>query len=121
MQNRPFIQIHKLYESNWVVIIDFFHICEIDSGEARSTIYIYDSFLKKSYRKKTNEVRYPLTFIQDARDLMSRPYKMVEFVVVDVSQASGVELSGFYDIVCKHHVFKWYCYADITYQRRENI
>ena len=58
----------------------------------------------KSYRKKTNEVRYPLTFIQDARDLMSRPYKMVEFVVVDVSQASGVELSGFYDIVCKHHV-----------------
>ena len=34
MQNRPFIQIHKLYESNWVVIIDFFHICEIDSDEA---------------------------------------------------------------------------------------
>ena len=104
MQNRPFIQIHKLYESNWVVIIDFFHICEIDSDEARSTIYIYDSFLKKSYRKKTNEVRYPLTFIQDARDLMSRPYKMVEFVVVDVSQASGVELSGFYSRVFAYHI-----------------
>ena len=36
--------------------------------------------------------------------MTSRPYKTVGFVVVDVSQASGVELSGFYDIVCKHHV-----------------
>ena len=103
-QNRPFIQIHKLYENNWVVIIDFCHISEIDSDEALSTIYIYDSFLKKSYRKKTNEVRYLLTFIQDACDLMSRPYKTVEFVVVDVSQVSGVELSGFYSIVFAYHI-----------------
>ena len=80
-QNRPFIQIHKLYENNWVVITDFLHISETDSDEARSTIHIYDSFLKKSYRKRTNEVRYPLKFIQDACDLMSRPYKTVEFVV----------------------------------------
>ena len=72
-QNRPFIQIHKLYKNNWVVITDFRHVSEIHSDEARSTIYIYDSFLKKSYRKRTNEVRYPLTFIQDACNLMSRP------------------------------------------------
>ena len=45
-----------------------------------------------------------MTFIQDACDLKSRPYKTVEFVVVDVSQVSGVELSGFYHIVCKYHV-----------------
>ena len=43
-QNRPFIQINKLYENNWVVITDFRHISEIDSDEARSTIYNYDSF-----------------------------------------------------------------------------
>ena len=45
------------------------------------------SFLKKFYGKRTNEVRYLLTFIQDAGNLMSRPYKTVDFV--DVSQASG--------------------------------
>ena len=84
-QNRPFIQIHKLYKNNWVVITNFRHISEIHSDEARSTIYIYDSFLKKSYRKRTNEVRYPLTFIQDACNLMSRPQKTLKSVVVDVS------------------------------------
>ena len=62
-RNHPFIQIHELYENNWVVVTDFRHISEIDSDEARSIIYIYDSFLKKSYCKRTNEVRYPLTFI----------------------------------------------------------
>ena len=103
-ENCLFIQIHKLCENNWVVITDFRHISETDSDEARSTIYIYDSFLKKSYRKRTNEVRYPLSFIQDACDLMSQPYKTVEFVVVDVSQASGVELSGFYSIVFAYHI-----------------
>ena len=35
---------------------------------------------------------------------MSRPYKTVEFVVVDVSQASGVELSRFYLIVFAYHI-----------------
>ena len=103
-QNRPFIQIHKLYKNNWVVFTDFRHISEIDSDEARSTSYIYDSFLKKSYCKRTNEVRYPLTFVQDACNLMSRPYKTVEFVVIDVSQASGIELSGFYSIVFAYHI-----------------
>ena len=40
-----------------------------------------------------------MTFIQDACDLMSRSYKTVEFVVIDVSQVSDVELSSFYSIV----------------------
>ena len=69
-QNRPFIQIHKLYENNWVVITDFRHISESDSDEACNTNYIYESFLKKSYHKRTNEIRYPLTFIQDVCDMM---------------------------------------------------
>ena len=43
-QNCPFIQIHKLYENNWVVITDFCHISETDSDEVRSIIYIYESF-----------------------------------------------------------------------------
>ena len=60
--------------------------------------------MKKSYHKRTNEVRYPLTFVQDARDLMRRPYKTVEFVVVDVSQTSGVKLSGFYSVVFAYHI-----------------
>ena len=88
---------YKLYEIHWFVTTDFCHISE--NLWARSTIYIYDSFSKKSYRKRTNEVRYPLTFIQDACDLMSRSYKTVEFVVIDVSQVSDVELSSFYSIV----------------------
>ena len=43
-QNLWIIQIHKLYENNWVVITDFYHISETDSDEVRSTIYIYESF-----------------------------------------------------------------------------
>ena len=53
------------------------------------------AFLKKSYHKRTNEVSYPLTFIQVAWDYMSRPYKKVEFVIVDVNQTSSVELACF--------------------------
>ena len=80
---------------NWVVITDFRRISETDSDEARITIYTYDSFFKKSYHKRTNEVSYPLTFIQVLCDYMSRPYKNVEFAIVDVNQASSVELTCF--------------------------
>ena len=45
-----------------------------------------------------------MTFIQDVCDLLSRPYKTVEFAVVDVSQASDVELSGFYSVVFAYHI-----------------
>ena len=60
--------------------------------------------MKKSYRKRTSKVRYPLTFIQDVCDLLSRPYKTIEFAAVDVSQASDVELSGFYSVVFAYHI-----------------
>ena len=36
--------------------------------------------------------------------MLSRPYKTVEFAVVDVSQASDVELSGFYSVVFAYHI-----------------
>ena len=45
---------------------------EEESNETpRETIFIYDSFHEASYRENSNEIKYPLSFVQDCCDLMS--------------------------------------------------
>ena len=68
----PYLQLHRRYDSTWVVTTDF---CSIKvEGEAnetlRDTILIYDRFHQASYRWDSNEIKYPLIFVQDCCDLI---------------------------------------------------
>ena len=108
------MQFHKLYESTWVVTTDFcsMNLVEGEANETpRDTIFIYDPFHEASYRENSNEIKYPLTFVQDCCYLMSQPFLKINFVVVDVPQAPSKDLTGYYAIIfaianCRIIVFK---------------
>ena len=79
------LQFHKLYDSTWVITTDFCSINLVE-GEAnetpRETIFIYDPFHEASYRENSNEIKYPLSFVQDCCDLMSQPFVKVNFIAL---------------------------------------
>ena len=81
----PYLQFHKLYDSTWVITTDFCSINLVE-GEAnetpRETIFVYDPFHKASYRENSNEIKYPLSFVQDCCDLMSQPFVKVNFIAL---------------------------------------
>ena len=81
----PYLQFHKLYDSTWVIKTEF---CSINlvKGEAnktpRETIFIYDPFHEVLYRENSNEIKYPLSFVQDCCDLMSQSLVKVNFIAL---------------------------------------
>ena len=97
-----FLQFHKRYGNAWVVTTDV-RSMDLVEGEAnetpRDTIFIYDPFHEASYRENSNEIKYPLTFVQDCCDLMSQPSLKINSVVVDVPQALSKDLTGYYAII----------------------
>ena len=109
------MQFHKLYDSTWVVAIDFCSMNLVE-GEAietlRDTIFIYDPFHEASYRENLNEIKYPLKFVQDCCDLMSQPFLKINFVAVDVPQAPSKDLKGYYAII-----FAYYKLQGISFQK----
>ena len=108
------MQFHKLYESTWVVTTDFCSMNLVEgeaNGTPRDTIFIYDPFHEASYRENSNEIKYPLRFVEDCCYLMSQPFLKINFVVVDVPQAPSKDLTGYYAIIfaianCRVLVFK---------------
>ena len=62
--------------------------CSINlvEGEAnetpRETNLLYDPFHEASYRENSNEIKYPLSFVQDCCDLMSQPFVKVNFIAL---------------------------------------
>ena len=67
----PFLQFHKLYDSTWVITTEFcsMNLVEGEANETpRETIFIYDPFHEVSYRENSNEIKYPLSFVQDRCD-----------------------------------------------------
>ena len=97
-----YVQFHKLYGSTWVGTADFCRINLVE-GEAnetsRGTIFIYNPFHEESYRENSNEIKYPLTLVQDCCDLMSKPFVKVNCVVVDVPLAPTKAFSVHYAII----------------------
>ena len=81
----PYLQFHRLYGSTWVITTEF---CSINLAEGevnetpRETIFIFDPFHEASYRENSNEIKYPLSFVQDCCDLMSHPFVKVNFIVL---------------------------------------
>ena len=85
IEKDPYLQFHKLYDSIWVITTEFCSINLVE-GEAnetpRETIFIYDPFHEASYRENSNEIKYPLSFVQDCCDLMSQPFVKVNFIAL---------------------------------------
>ena len=81
----PYLQFHKLYDSTRVITTEFcsINLVEREANETpRETIFIYDPFHEASYRENLNEIKYPLSFVQDCCDLMSQPFVKVNFIVL---------------------------------------
>ena len=111
----PFLQLHQLYDSTWVVRTDFcsMNLVEGEANETpRDTIFIYDPFHEASYRENSNEIKYPRTFVQDCCDLMSQPFLKINLVVVDVPQAPSKDLRGYYAII-----FAYYKLQVVSFQK----
>ena len=88
-----YLHFHKLYDSTWVVTT-------FSNKTPRDTIFIYDPFREASYRENLNEIKYPLTFLQDCCDLMSQPFLKVNFVdELAVTNA----LAGHFTIIFAHN------------------
>ena len=95
----PYVQFHKLYDSTCVVTTSFcsINLVEGETNETpRDTIFIHDPFHEASYRENPNEIKYSLIFVRDCCDLMSLPFVMVNFAVVDVPPAPAKALTGCY-------------------------
>ena len=85
-----YLQFHKRYDSTWVVTTDFcsINLVEREANETpRDTVFISKSFYEASCRENLNEIKYPLSFVQDCCDLISQPFVKVSFGVVDEPQA----------------------------------
>ena len=64
-----------------------------------NAIYIYDTYRKPAFRKKKNEIKYPLSFVQDACELMQESHNFVRFSVRDIPQTNKKENAGFLAII----------------------
>ena len=78
-----FVQILKIYKFHCIVATNF-NFCAIDNTDKTTVhnvyhgtiiqtifciivpfVYIFDAFLNASFRKKADELKYPIYFIQD--------------------------------------------------------
>ena len=102
-----FVQILKIYKFHWVVATNF-NLCVIHDNDKTTvhTVYIFDAFLNASFRKKANEVKYPISFIQDICNIVSRPMNETKFVLLNVPQASKREYAGFYAVAFTYLILK---------------
>ena len=81
----PYLQFHKLYDSTWVIMIDFSGINLVEGEEnetPRETIFVYDPFHKVPYRENSNEIKYPLSFVQECCDLISQSFLKLNFIIL---------------------------------------
>ena len=85
-----------------------FNLCVTDNNDRTTvhTAYIFDAFLNASFRKKANEVKYPISFIQDICNIVSRPKNEIKFVLLNVPQASKREYAGFYAVAFTYLILK---------------
>ena len=84
-----FLQILKLYNYHWVAVTNFYlDLPDIpDQKQNQETVYILDPYLKASYRHKSNEVKCPLSLIQDVCDILPSLNEKIKFIVMNIEQA----------------------------------
>ena len=103
-----FLQILKLSNCHWVAVTNF---ClnlpdKPDQKQNQETVYILDPYLKASYRHKSNEVKYPLSLIQDVCDIILSLNDKIKFIVMDIDQAPKREYAGYYTVLLCYLILK---------------
>ena len=89
-----FVQVLSHTKSHYVVVTDVDVLSSEEERGARKVLYIYDSIWEVSYRKKSHEVKYSVSFIQEICDMMQYPYRNVTIKVMQVPQAERINQSG---------------------------
>ena len=67
---------------------------------------MFDDFLNVSFRKKANEVKYPISFMQDICNIDLRPNYEIKFLPLNVPQASKREYAGFNAVAFTYLILK---------------
>ena len=95
------LQILKLYNYHWVAVTSFYlDLPDIpDQKQNQETVCILDPYLKASYRHKSNEVKYPLSFIQDVCDILPSLNEKNKFIVMNTEQAPKREYTGYHTVL----------------------
>ena len=71
------------------------------------TLYILDPYLKASYRHKSNEVKYPLSLIQDVCNILPSLNEKTKFIVLNIEQAPKRENAGYYTVLFCYLILKY--------------
>ena len=102
-----FVQILEIYKFHWVVAANF-NLCVTDNNDKTTvhTVYIFDACLNTSFPKKADEVKYPISFIQDISHIVSRPKNEIKFVLLNVPQTTKREYAGFYAVTFTYLILK---------------
>ena len=103
-----FLQILKLYNYHWVeeTNFDFDLSDKPDQKRNQATVCNLDPYLEVSYRDKTNEVKYPLSFIQDACDILPSLNEEIKFIVMNIDQAPKRQYAGYYTALLCYPILK---------------
>ena len=92
------VQILNLHQFHWIAITGCVDRNFYDGSGSGAIIKIYDTYRKLGYRKKENEIKYPLVFVQDACELLDTE-NFVTFSVENVIQTNKKENSGILAII----------------------
>ena len=69
-------------------------------------VYILDPYLKVSYRHKSNELKYPLSLIQDVCDILPSLNEKNKFIVMNIEQDYNGEYAGYYNALLCYIILK---------------
>ena len=96
-----FLQILKLYNYHWVVVTNFYlDLLDMpDQKQNQEILCILDTYLKASYRHKRNELKYPLSLIQDICNVLASLNEKIKFIVMKTEQAPKREYAGYYTVL----------------------
>ena len=95
------LQILKLYNYHWAAVTSFYlDLPDIpDQKQNQEIVCILDPYLKASYRHKSSEVKYPLSFIEDVCDILPSLNEKKKFIVMNTEQVPKREYTGYQTVL----------------------
>ena len=77
-----------------------------DQKQNQEILCILDPYLKASYRHKRNELKYPLSLIQDICNILPSLNEKIKFIVMKTEQAPKREYAGYYTVLLCYLILK---------------
>ena len=78
-----------------------------DQKQNQEILCILDPYLKASYRHKRNELKYPLSLIQDICNILPSLNEKTKFIVLNIEQAPKRENAGYYTVLFCYLILKY--------------